>query len=261
LRWVDLDRGAVLSLSGGGTLDTSTVERIETPSAVAGFIRPRTGGGWVVSTERGLAFAEDVDEVPSELLELWTDPGIRSNDGGVAPDGSLLVGTIHWDEVPGAATLFRLSTERVLSTLIRDVTVSNGVDFTVDGSLGYYADSPTRTIDRIILDGGTLVSREPFVTLAEGAGYPDGLTVDADGNVWVACWAGSAVHAYSSAGELIEVIELPATQVTACTFGGDDLSTLFITTSRRDQPDQPEAGALFAVETGYRGQPVRPYAG
>jgi sugar lactone lactonase YvrE len=95
------------------------------------------------------------------------------------------------------------------------------------------------------------------------AGAPDGLTVDAEGGIWVAIWGGSAVHRYTPGGVLSEVVELPATQVTACTFGGEALDELFITTSREGlaPTDEPAAGSLFHVRPGIAGLPVRRFGG
>jgi sugar lactone lactonase YvrE len=100
-----------------------------------------------------------------------------------------------------------------------------------------------------------------FVTIDRG--MPDGLTIDAEGGVWVAIWGGSAIQRFTPEGDLSEVIELPVTQVTACTFGGDGLDELFITTSREGLPasEQPAAGSLFRARPGTSGLPVRRFAG
>jgi sugar lactone lactonase YvrE len=146
---------------------------------------------------------------------------------------------------------------------VPDVTVSNGLGWSPDGSTAYFNDTPTGRIDVFDDEDDRLVRRRPFVTVEEGVGLPDGLTVDADGGVWVALWGGHAVRRYDSSGRLTEVVELPPAQVSACTFGGDDLSTLFITTSREGLPDEedPEAGSVFAFRPGVAGLPVSPYAG
>jgi sugar lactone lactonase YvrE len=108
-----------------------------------------------------------------------------------------------------------------------------------------------------------LTGRRPFVRLGPDDGGPDGLTVDAEGGVWVALWGGGCVRRYTSEGVLDGVVEVPARQVTACTFGGDRLDQLFITTSRQGlEPDEePVAGALFSADVGVRGRPVHAFAG
>jgi sugar lactone lactonase YvrE len=139
------------------------------------------------------------------------------------------------------------------------ITVSNGLGWAPDGSCAYYIDSATQRVDVCSPD---LVERRAFVTVPEATGTPDGLTVDADGGVWVALWGGSAVHRYSPDGELDQVVSLPVAQVSSCAFGGDDLRTLFITTSAEGLEDpEPAAGALFAVRPGSTGQPTLTFAG
>jgi sugar lactone lactonase YvrE len=144
--------------------------------------------------------------------------------------------------------------------LVHDgLTISNGIGWAPDGSTAYYVDSGTQRIDVCTAD---LSERRAFVTIAESTGTPDGLTVDAEGGVWVAIWGGSAVHRYSPDGELDQVVTLPVAQVSSCAFGGDDLGTLYITTSAEGLSDpEPGAGALFAVRPGTTGQPTLPFAG
>src|SRR3712207_1915217 len=108
-----------------------------------------------------------------------------------------------------------------------------------------------------------LTGRRPFVTVPEADGLPDGLTVERDGGERVALYGGSAVRRSGGDGALEEVLDLPGTQVTACTFGGPDLDDLYITTSRETVPDgdQPQAGSLFVARPGTGGRPVVPFAG
>jgi sugar lactone lactonase YvrE len=146
--------------------------------------------------------------------------------------------------------------------VVGEATVSNGLEWSPDGTLAYYVDSATGRID--VFDYGRdvgLVERRPFATI-EG-GIPDGLTVDAEGGVWVALWRGSSVRRYAPDGALSAVIEVPATQVTACTFGGVHLDELYITTSREGLApgDEPRAGALYVARPGVLGLPVRRFAG
>jgi sugar lactone lactonase YvrE len=214
-----------------------------------------------VALERCLAVAETANGPVHELPELWSDKGIRFNDGGCSPGGTLYGGTMAYDGGKGRATLYRFDQGLRPASVVDGVTVSNGLAWSPDGSLAYYNDSPTGQVDVFDDEDDRLLRRRPFTTV-EG-GLPDGLSVDAEGGVWVAVWGGGAVHRYSPDGRLSEVVELPVRQVSACTFGGDGLDTLFITTSRENLPDgaEPEAGSVYAVEPGVRGQPVTPWAG
>lgn len=184
------------------------------------------------------------------------------NEGGCDPDGRFYCGSMAYDFEPGAAAIYRLDTDQSVRRVVAGVTISNGLEWSPDGTLAYYADSATGRIDVFDYDcEGGLTNRRLFVTI--DAGSPDGLTVDSQGGVWSAVWGAGAVHGYSSDGVLSAVIEVPASQVTACTFGGDDLMDLFITTSRENLPEaaEPAAGAVFLARPGVPGRPVRPFLG
>ncbi|HEX4812951.1 MAG TPA: SMP-30/gluconolactonase/LRE family protein [Nonomuraea sp.] len=257
LRWVDMMAGDVLALDADGTVRRRHVGK------VAAALRPRVRAGYVVAAERELLLADTDDlEAPLRSLgEAWTDPTVRMNDGGCDPDGRFYIGSMAYDESPGRGSLYVAEPGGTLRVVLPDVTISNGFDFSPDGSLAYYADTPTGRVDVLDYDpDGGLSGRRPFAAIDPAQGAPDGLTVDAEGGVWVALWQGGAVHRYDAAGRLDTVVALPVRKVTAVAFGGDDLDRLFITTSalRVDRGEQPEAGALFAADPGVRGRPVLP---
>jgi sugar lactone lactonase YvrE len=259
LRWVDMLAGDVLELDPV----TQSVSRHPVGRVVAA-LRPRVDGGAVLALERGFALADATLASVRGLGELWTDPGVRMNEGDCDPDGRFYCGSMAYDETPGAATLYRLDTDGALTTVLSGVTISNGLAWSPDGATAYYVDTPTHRVDAFDYDrDGGLTGRRPLLRIPEEAGSPDGITVDADGRLWIALWGGAAVRCYQPDGRLVEQLDLPVTQVTACTFGGPDLDELYITTSRQDtDPDaQPEAGALFRVRPGVEGRPARTYAG
>lgn len=256
LLWVDLLAGDVMRLRPDG----STV-RHRTGLATVGALRPRPGGGFVLAAGRGFALADrDLTHI-EPLAELWADAGIRMNDGACDPHGRFLAGTMAYDARPGAGRVFRLHPSGTVEQVLDDVTISNGLDWSPDGSLAYYVDTATQRIDVFDDDRvAGLTGRRPFVRIDPDLGSPDGIAVDAEGGVWVALWGGAAVHRYDATGVLSAVVEVPATHVTACTFGGPDLDTLYVTTSRDgDRPahsrNRPAAeGALHAVRiNGLRG--------
>lgn len=263
LKYVDMMRGDVLSLHDDGTIDRAHV------GTVAAALRPRVAGGAIIAVERSFALAERDDLADAAALpEVWSDTSIRFNDGGCDPQGRFYCGTMAYDEQPGAGTMYRLTAspagDQRIDRLWGDVTISNGFAFAPDGARAYYNDTPTRRTDVFDYDPETgLRDRRPLVVLPDGPGSPDGLCVDAEGRVWVALWGGSAVHCYSTSGDLEEVVELPVTQVSACTFGGPDLQTLFITTSHSNLPpgEQRQAGSVFSVRPGVTGLPTLPFAG
>jgi sugar lactone lactonase YvrE len=166
-----------------------------------------------------------------------------------------------YDQQPGAASLYRLDADGMVTVVLTGVTVSNGLEWSPDGSLAYYNDTATHRIDVFDYDGD-LSGRRPFVQLPDD-GNPDGLTVDAAGGVWTALYGSGTVHRYSPDGALTDVIELPTPQVTACTLGGPQLDQLFITTSQENLSpgEDPLAGSLFRADVGVPGRPVRQFAG
>jgi sugar lactone lactonase YvrE len=256
LRWVDMLAGDVLSLDADGAIRRRHVGR------VAAALRPRRDGGAVIAVERGFVL-EDADGDLTPLDPVWSDPGVRMNEGGCDPDGRFWCGSMAYDQAPGAAALYRLDPDGHMRTELEGVTVSNGLDWSPDGSLAYYDDTATHRVDVFDYDRDAgLTGRRPFVRLPED-GNPDGLTVDAEGGVWVALFGGGAVHRYTPAGVLDVVVEVPTPQVTACTFGGPALDQLFITTSREGMgpDDDPLAGSLFRADVGVPGRPVREFAG
>jgi sugar lactone lactonase YvrE len=256
LRWVDMLAGDVLSLDGNGTVERRHV------GTIAAALRPRAGGGAVIAVERGFAL-EDPDGALSVLDPVWTDPSVRMNEGGCDPDGRFWCGSMAYDKRPGGASLYRLDPDGSAHRVLDGVTISNGLEWSPDGSLAYYDDTATGRVDVFDYDADSgLTGRRPFVELTGGE-RPDGLTVDAEGGVWVALNGSGVVHRYRSDGVLDEVVELPTTQVTACTFGGPGLDQLFITTSREGMTPDGDAiaGSLFRADVGVAGLPVREFAG
>lgn len=257
LRWVDGHRGELLTLRDDG------IHRLSLGDPYAAFVRPRAGGGFVAVGERTLYLADQADGPVRSALTLTTDRAVRCNDGGCDPQGGLLVGSMGYTAAPGAARLIRVAADLTVTEVLPSVTVSNGIGFTADGETAYYVDTATGRVDRFDVVDGELRARRPLVRIPADQGLPDGLTVAADGTVWVALWGGSAVQAYAPDGTLVERIDLPVPQVSSCAFGGDDLGTLFITTSAQGLPPDhgTPAGSVFAVRPGTTGLPVLEFAG
>ena len=255
---VDMLAGAVVDVDEEGRTGRRTL------GSVAAALRARRGGGYLLATEdRVVLLAPDLTP-ESELPPFFVDPLVRMNDGGCDPQGRFYIGTMAYAETSGAGTLYRLDPDRSVSVALRDVTISNGLQWTRAGDTALYVDTPTGRVDRFDFDAGTgtFSGRRPFASIP-GPGQPDGMAIDEEDGIWVALWGGGAVHRYDADGRLDHVVELPVSQVTACTFGGPDLRTLFITTSRQgvEPRDQPEAGAVFRYETDVRGAVPHSFAG
>ena len=257
--WVDMLAGRVLATS----LEHGTTRVIEVPSPVAAIVRPRAQGGLVVAGETGVWLLDEHDS-PTLLCEVEHSPNIRLNEGTCDRHGRLWCGSMHYEFTPGAAKLYRVEADGSVEVALPEVTISNGLDWSPDGATAFYSDSAVG-VDVMEFDvvDGVLGERHRFADIDPSLGMPDGLAVDSEGGVWVALWDGSAVFRLSPEGKLDDVIALPCGRVTACSFGGESLDELFITTSRLDVPDgkEPAAGALFRCVPGVRGQAVNAFAG
>ena len=258
LRWVDMLAGDVMALGGDGVVSRTHV------GEVAAVIRPRAPGGAVLALkDRFVVTDGDLGQLRT-VAEVELPAGVRLNEGGCDPDGRFYCGSMASNESPQAGTVYRLDPGGAVHTVLEKVTISNGFDFSPDRATAYYVDTTEQSIDVFDYSAGTgLVNRRRWVEVPLDVGRPDGLTVDAEGGVWLALMEGSAVHRYSPAGDLDAVIRLPVSQVTACTFGGPGLDTLYVTTSQigADTQAQPDSGALYAVQPGVRGRPALAFAG
>ncbi|ORX02338.1 gluconolaconase [Mycobacterium triplex] len=220
----------------------------------------------MIATEHGLLGADEQLSEFEHIVGLTEDPNVRTNDGGCDPFGGFVIGTMAYDERPGGGAVYRVTPEHQVTELLSPVSISNGVQWSADGSQAYYIDTPTRRVDVFDVDAetGAWSGRRAHIHIDSARGYPDGMAIDEDDGVWVALWGGEAVVHYDAAGCLVETIGVPGvTQVSSCAFGGDERDVLFITTSRQGLPDdqEPSAGAIFAVQTGSRGAVAPQFAG
>jgi sugar lactone lactonase YvrE len=253
LRWVDMLAGDVLALDPDG------VRRIPI-GKVAAAIRPRRGGGMVAALERGFALI-DPDGAVHALPEIWTDSTVRMNDGACDPDGRFYCGSMAYDAAPGRGRLYRLDPGGAVTVVLSDVTISNGLAWSPDATIAYYIDTPTGGIDAFDYDPAHgLHGRRRLADVPAALGLPDGMTVDAEGHLWVAMHGGAEVLRFRPDGVLDGRVEVPVRDVTASTFGGPALDILYITTSRIGGEPEPLAGAVFRAEVGVTGMPALTYA-
>ncbi|MEC5198238.1 sugar lactone lactonase YvrE [Arthrobacter sp. PL16] len=257
---VDMMEGDVLVRHEDGTFDRHDVH-----PRLAGVIRGRTSGGYVIGVERGFLFSDDAftDLVRGPLA--FSDPAVRMNDGGCDTAGRFLCGSMGWGGGFGAGALYSLDQDHAVSTVLEGLTVSNGLHFSPDGGTAFLSDTPTGRIDALGYDveAGCFTDRRTFAVVESALGMPDGMAIDAEGGIWTALYGGGAVARYDAAGKLSEHIPLPVTNVTACAFGGRDLSTLFITTTQENIPEgsEPQAGALFSLDAGVAGAALPMFRG
>ncbi len=234
-----------------------------------GAVAPAVDGGYVLAAGAGFLFVAGDGSV-HELAQPAAGSGdVRMNDGACDTLGRFWAGTMAYDESPGAGALYRLELDGTWTTQLTGLGISNGIGWSPDGATMYLADSGTGCIDAFAFDAtaGTIHDRRTLVRVDEPGVVPDGLTVDAEGGIWVALWDGGRLHRYAPDGSLTATVALPVRRPTSCAFGGHDLTTLFVTTALVGLEDEALVrrrgdGLVFAVRgLGVRGVPCEPYRG
>ncbi len=263
LYWVDIEVGKVFRYSPAtGTQESFTV------GTSVGALAFRSNGGLVLATGKGFAFWDS----SNQSLKILADPiagkqDVRLNDGKVDPSGRFWAGSL---DLKGEGTLYRLDPDCNCHTILNHITISNGLAWSLDNTRLYYTDSGDYAIYTFDFDlpKGTIQNRQTFIQLPtdNSEGVPDGLTIDAEGCIWSARWDGAKVVRYSPAGEAILEVNLPVSRVTACTFGGENLDELFITTAAigltaEQKAQQPYAGDIFVYKTNTKGLEAPFFAG
>jgi sugar lactone lactonase YvrE len=242
LLWVDIPASAVHRFDPVKGTDAV----MDTPQHV-GAAKPRAKGGLVANLRDGVALLEP--DGGKRWLVYWEREGVRGNDAAVDPAGRLWAGTMRYDEAAGGGWLARVEPDGAAKVVLDDVTISNGIGWSPDTTRMYYVDTPTRRIDVFDYDlsTGDAANRRPLCAIEDTDGSPHGLCVDADGCVWVALWGGYALRRYTPEGVLDREIQLPVRQPTACAFGGQDFTDLYVTTASAGVPDEELAGSLLVL--------------
>ena len=260
LLWVDVAAGLV------HWLDPATGQRksLEVGQPV-GAVGLCADGGLVAAVRDGFALFAPGGGTMSRLLPVERSlAGNRMNDGKCDRRGRFWAGTMAIDHTPNAGTLYRLERTNghdAVSAIFSGITVANGLDWCPDNRLMYYIDSPTQRIDVFDFDeeSGTLANRRVFAEIAAADGLPDGMTVDAEGHVWVALFRGAKVRRYRPDARIDLEVHVPVTLVTSCAFGGPDARDLYITTARHrltpaEAAEQTTAGGVFVCRPGPAGR-------
>jgi sugar lactone lactonase YvrE len=263
LLWVDIESSALHWLD-----PVTRSDRTLDVGGHVGAVLPDTAGGLVVALPKGLARLRP-EGAPEPFVALNENPGVRLNDAKVDPRGRIFVGSMAYAETPGAGTLWRVDPDTSVTTVLTGLTVSNGMDWSPDQQTMYFIDSGGRHVDVLDYDveTGAASGRRVLHTLADDLpGAPDGMCLDAEGNLWVAIWGGHCVLGLTPDGEVHTKVDVAAPQVASCAFGGDDLRTLYITTATSGLAADalaadPHAGGVFAVDVGVAGRPATLFAG
>lgn len=227
-----------------------------------GCVVPRKAGGVVLALRNGFATLDLETEKLTYIATPENHPrSNRFNDGKCDPAGRFLAGTMAIDESSGAGSLYCLNENLEVKQLLSGLSISNGMGWSPDYSTMYFIDSPTRQVVAFDyeLKTGNISNSRVVVTIPDGEGYPDGMTIDREGMIWVALWAGFKVNRWNpNTGELLQSISVPAPNVTSCTFGGANMNELYITTARKDMDKAaldkyPQAGSVFRLKTNVVG--------
>lgn len=260
LYWVDIVVGKLFRHVGGAT------ETVPIGQTLCSLV-PRGGGGFIGGSRHGIVAISDEWEITPILDPEPGQPHNRFNDGKVDRAGRFWAGTMDASETSATGSLYRFDADLTCSRIDSGYTVTNGPAFSPDGTILYHTDSGRQTIYAFDLDPfGNATNRRLFLGFGEGDGYPDGMTVDAQGCLWVAFWDGWCIRRFSPQGEQLLEIPLPVQRPTSCAFGGADLDQLFVTSARRDLTpaeleSQPQAGGLFRLRPGVAGLAELPFAG
>lgn len=196
--------------------------------------------------------------VAEEIARIEPDmPGNRLNDGKADRDGRLWVGSMDDAEEAPAGSFYRIDGDGSVTRVDQGYTVANGPALSPDGRTIYHTDSGARTVYAFDIGAdGSLSGKRVHIRFTEADGYPDGMTCDAEGGLWIAHWDGARVSRFRPDGTLDRVIALPVSRVTSCVFAGPDLDRMFITTAAHGRDEEPLAGALFECDPGVRGLPA-----
>lgn len=235
-----------------------------------GAVSPMDSGGLLLAIQDGIASMNYESGVWELVAPIEKDRlNQRMNDAKCDPRGRFWAGTMSsGDPVPGSGTLYRYVSGEPPVAMVSGVTISNGLGWSPEGTFMYYVDTPRRqiTVFPFDLEVGAIGEGRALLDVPENLGYPDGLCVDTEGCIWLALWGPGLIHRYSPSGEHIGTVNVPISATSSCSFGGADLSTLFITTARlsltpQQLEDTPHAGGVFAVDVGIKGCSVPAFAG
>jgi sugar lactone lactonase YvrE len=245
LIWVDIEGSAVHWFDPS----TGTDHAVDVGQHVGAAVL-RQGGGLVLAVRDGFALWT---ESGLDVIASFNEPDLRMNDGKVDPAGRFWAGSMAYDERPGPGWLYRLDPDRSVHRVIGGLGISNGMDWSDDATAMYFIDSLAGGVDVLDFDvqQGNVSNRRRVIEIPESLGVPDGMTLDAEGCLWVAIWGAGEVRRFTPDGALLGVVELPEEGTTCCAFGGTELRDLYITSG----------ASLYRCVPGVRGRPVNRFGG
>lgn len=258
---VDIIAGRVFrdTVNDDGAL--SPVRVHEVPGTVGAIAPVENDEGWLLAAGRSITYLRP-DGVLRPLAEVAPE-GTRMNDAACDQQGRFWAGTLAHDQRLGGGALYRLDRNGRTELMLDGLTISNGLGWSPDSRTMYLADSGPGVIHAYSFDPeqGTISGDRLLVDVPGEVGSPDGLTVDAEGDLWVAIYGGGRVQRYSPDGELLEELFVPAEQATCCAFAGHGLHWLYVTTGTENWTDEqrraePRAGLVYRFDTNVTGRPA-----
>ncbi len=255
--WVDIDKGNLHRYH----LATEKLEIRHFPHRLAVVLEGKNGK-LILGLDRKLISYDWETEEVEDLCEVEANLVLhRFNDGKVDAKGRIWIGTLSTKFTVGAGSLYRIGSDLQPKVLLPNLTISNGMAWTADHRTFYFIDTPTRQIQEFNfdMDSGEISFRRVAVSIPDELGFPDGMTIDQEGMLWVAHYGGSGVYRWNPVtGELLDKIKLPVPHVTSCCFGGENLDVLLITTAQENMSAEdlkmyPKSGDVFLVEMEVRG--------
>ncbi len=264
--WVDISGHAIHRYDPASGQDSAW-----NVGELIGAVATRDAGGYVMALKDGFATFDPATGQVQAIGDLGDpSPATRFNDGKCDSSGRFWAGTmaLDWHNSPAAHALYRLDLDLRVTKVLDGVILSNGLGWSPDDTRMYYIDSPTRQVDVFDYDppSGSIANRRTLIQIAPEDGIPDGLTVDAEGYLWVALYGGWAVRRYAPDGTLDRVVKMPVGNVTSVGFGGADLADLYVTCAVADLAgetlaEQPHAGGLFRIRPAVGGLPPATFKG
>jgi sugar lactone lactonase YvrE len=259
---VDIAAGRVFRdrvTDDGGLVE---IRRYDVPGTV-GAIAPIEGDdGWLLAADRSFVHLSP-DGALTPIAHVAA-AGTRMNDAASDPHGRFWAGTKA--DRAGDAALYRLVGDGRTEMMFDGLTISNGLDCIPDARTMYLADSGPRVVHAFDfdVDAGSISNPRVRISVAADAGAPDGLTVDADGDLWVAIWGAGRIRRYAPDGTLRGELIVPAPRSTSCAFAGPGLGRLYVTTATEDYSDEqrradPGACLVYRFDTHAVGVPARPF--
>lgn len=238
------------------------------PDSIGWAIERRDKPGFIIGLAHAVVEATLEPFKLTRRCALETDlPGNRLNDAKVDPKGRIWFGTMDNAEKQHSGAFYRLDPDFSVHQVDRGYICANGPTFSPDGTIVYHTDSNLREIYRFdVQPDGSLANKRVFARFGEDEGFPDGMTTDREGCLWVAHWGGWRITRFRPDGTRDRAVPMPVSQVTSCTFGGDRLDRMFITSARIGLSDaqlakEPLAGGLFEIDPGVTGLPTQQFAG